>query len=157
MVRIKRKANRDIVSSTYASSSSSVESSSDSIIVELYWGVMAKKKKPSLPIITRIVDKVLPPGESLSDDQGYWKETEFYFVRKDPDIADSFYHRDLSCEFENRQEFGHSGLYHKSMMDAEFGDYANLNCSILLLKDEFNIPEMDKVLWSVFHLDEAFG
>lgn len=117
---------------------------------------MGHEKKKTLPIITRVVDSVLPPGESLSENQGYWRETKFYFVRKNPEIPDSFYYHDLSFEFQDRQEFGHSGLYDKEAMDAEFRIYPHVTYLVLPLRDEANVPEMDEVFCSVFHLDASF-
>ncbi|KAK1392112.1 hypothetical protein POM88_011168 [Heracleum sosnowskyi] len=115
---------------------------------------MAKKKKQSGPLVTRLFVHEPSRGGVLSTPDGFWSDTSYFFVKKDPDIEQSFYYRDLSSCYRNHQEFGHPGPYDESEFDFAFSQMG-ISDAPYLLKEKFSsLPDvqMDKLVRASFHL-----
>lgn len=135
-----------------SSSSSSAESSNNPKFIELYRGKMSKKKK-SLPIVTRIDTKDLGLGHTLSQSDGSWEDTRFYFVRKYP-ILDSYYYRNLSPEYSILLESDPTSSYNQHKVDLLFTDCVGVNMIFAPRKEKYIVPEMDEMVRTTFHMDE---
>ncbi|KAK1397106.1 hypothetical protein POM88_006969 [Heracleum sosnowskyi] len=152
MVRIKRRANRVLIPDSEPSTSSQNSDSGILEVVDLHWCIMAKKKKIS--VITQLNTNVLADRGSLITPDGYWVDSEFMFVRKDPDEDMSRVYRSLSYSYRHRHENGDPGPYDKTAMDAVFADTI-IGEPLPLLKESFkNMPfsEIDAIVRAAFHL-----
>ena len=96
MVRYIERAQVFLTSSEFYLRANARPSGPLSFVVDVNWGKMGKRK--GVEVVTQLCTRQLSPGESL-DDRGYWLDTSFYFVLRDPSIPLSFYFRDLSHEF----------------------------------------------------------
>lgn len=97
--------------------------------------------------------KDLGPGYSLNGDFEVWEDTEFYFIKRNPSIPQSYYFRDLSEEFSNDQDFPPPEPYNKEAVDLLFGSSAGAGSSASLLGDVVLDESIDEMVWAVFHFD----
>lgn len=58
-----------------------------------------RKSKNSLPRLSHADTLVLPPGETLSTFTGLWSDTEYLFVKKDPNVLKDYYFRDAQMDY----------------------------------------------------------
>ncbi|KAK1365436.1 hypothetical protein POM88_040997 [Heracleum sosnowskyi] len=154
MVRTKARARRVLIPLSDPSNCSESSPSSNPEIIELYWCRMAKKKKQSGPLVTQLFVHEPPRGGVLSTPDGYWSDTSYFFVKKDPAIEEEFYYRDFSICYRSRQEFGHPGPYNESEFDAAFSKMG-ISEAPYPLKEKFaSLPDtqMDKLVRAAFHL-----
>lgn len=151
MVR-KHKANSILVPIFELSSSfSSAESRSSFEVVDLNFGIMAKKKK--LPIVNQARVRDFSLGYSLNGYFGVWEDTQHHFVKRNPSIPQSFYYRDMSEEYANNTDFPYLEVYNNEEMDRVFEVSVGVGFCYSLFRDFATDEEMDDIVRAVFHLD----
>ena len=124
-----------------------------SFVVDVNWGRMGKRR--GVDVVTQLCTHQLSPGESL-DDRGYWLDTSFYFVLRDPAIPLSFYFRELSHEFTHIHEFGHAGLYDEAVMDVEFAHCLGVNSPPAPLREGVDPDVLQNVFRGVFNIGPEY-
>ena len=120
------------------------------VLANLPWGKMVRRKKGA-DVVKELNTLVIPPGETL-DDRGYWRDIDYYFIQKDPDVPLSFFFRDLSHEFHTTHEFGHASLYDQVVTDMEFVKCLGVNSPPATLQEGMNPIVFEKVFRGVFNI-----
>lgn len=155
MVRRRVTANRVLIPLSDPSSSCSCSSSDSSLeLIDIDWGIMGKKKS-SLPVLTKIATKDMGPGFSLSEPDGSWSQTNFYFVRKDPGMPPAYFYRDLSVEFSENPDVADMMKYDKAFLDSKFGDLPGSGMDVGPFRAQYleNPVDWDPIFRATFHLD----
>lgn len=113
------------------------------------------KKRNTLPVVKRIVTKDLGPGYSLSEPDGSWADTQYYFVRRNPRIPQAYFFRDLSTGFSQSPDVAEMTRYDKASLDAKFGDKAGSGMDVGPFKTKYieEPVEWDAIFRATFHLD----
>ena len=127
------------------------------IIIERFWGTMSQGAESRDVVVIQAHTYDLGPGRTLLSTRGRWRDTGYLFVKRDPDVPNEEYFKDLSWSYTNQQEFGHPDFYDRGQMDRDFGWRTGTSASPAPLKSKIpNLDSMDDVLKAVFHFEEGF-
>ena len=108
------------------------------------------------PVVKSTPTLRLDPGTTLITKSGMWRDVDYYYVAKDPGLADDHFFRDLTVDYTKRQHPGHPDPYNKEEMDALFGDKDGVNQPCGKVKPVAAVDNIDEIVRAAFHLDEAF-
>lgn len=86
---------------------------------------MTKNKRED--ILSRAETLVMGSGVTLSLGDGRWRDTEYLFVRRGGEIDGERFFRDLSREYEHRQELDNPDHYDRGQMDRDFSEVPSVN------------------------------
>lgn len=114
---------------------------------------MVKASSNSTPVISRLEIRNAQAGGVLITPDDLLIDTEYYFVRKDPSVDQTFYNRSLGFSYEHSHPEGRPRLYNKEEADQVYAGMG-ISKAPYSLKDKFSSlskTEMDKIVWATIH------